>query len=165
MTHADGITIRTTLRLGDVEAIVEMHRAIYAREYGFDDTFATYVADPLVKFARHPKSNERIWIAERNGAIAGCVAMVQAEPRVAQLRWFLVDPAARGAGLGRRLLDDAVTFARRSGYDTIVLWTVSALHAAAHLYCSVGFRRVLEQPGRAWGVDVIEEKYEMSLLT
>ena len=163
MSRPDDITVRTSLRPGDVEAIVQMHRSIYAREYGFDDTFATYVAEPLGAFARQPEARERIWIAEHGGRIVGCVAIVEADARVAQLRWFLVDTAARGAGLGRWLLDEAVAFARRGGYETIILWTVSALHAAAHLYGSVGFRKVLEKPGRAWGVDVTEEKYELSL--
>ena len=163
MSCPGDITIRTTLQPGDVETIVEMHRAIYAREHGFDDTFAAYVAEPLGAFARQPKERERIWIAERAGGIVGCVAIVEVDARVGQLRWFLVDPAARGAGLGRRLLDHAVAFARRGGYETIILWTVSALHAAAHLYRAVGFEKVLERPGRAWGVDVTEEKYELSL--
>ena len=163
MSGPGDITVRTTLQPGDVATLVEMHRAIYAREYGFDDTFAAYVAEPLRAFGRQPKKRERIWIAECAGGVVGCVAIVEVDARVGQIRWFLVDPAARGTGLGRRLLDEAVAFARRGGYETIVLWTVSALRAAAHLYRSVGFEKVLEKPGRAWGVQVTEEKYELSL--
>ncbi|HET8650081.1 MAG TPA: GNAT family N-acetyltransferase, partial [Gemmatimonadales bacterium] len=83
----------------------------------------------------------------------------------AQLRWFLVDPSARGRGLGRRLLDTAIEFSRAAGYRRIVLWTVSALEAAARLYRAVGFERTEEQPGQRWGSDVIEEKYERSLIS
>ena len=163
MSCPGGIIVRTTLQPGDVEIIVEMHRAIYACEYGFDDTFAAYVAEPLGAFARQANGRERLWIAERAGGIVGCVAIVEVDARVGQLRWFLVDPAARGAGLGRRLIDDAIAFARSRGYETIILWTVSALRAAAHLYRSVGFEKVRERPGCAWGVDVTEEKYAMPL--
>jgi GNAT superfamily N-acetyltransferase len=157
------VTIRTTLRPGDVETIVRMHGEIYAREYGFDDAFAAYVAEPLGALARGATARERIWLAERDGSVVGCVAIVTAEPRVAQLRWFLVHPSARGAGLGRELLEGAIAFARERGYASIGLWTVSALAAAAHLYRSVGFRKVMERPDRSWGVDVVEEKYELTL--
>lgn len=149
--------------MGNLDAIVRMHGSIYAREHGFDETFARYVAGPLGDFARGHSDRERIWVAERNGTIVGCVATVAAGPRTAQLRWFLVDPSARGAGLGTRLLRDAVTFARENAYDSIILWTVSALTAAAHLYRAVGFRKVKEKPGRNWGVHVVEEKYELPL--
>jgi GNAT superfamily N-acetyltransferase len=88
---------------------------------------------------------------------------VAASPAVAQLRWFLVDPSVRGAGLGKRLLNEAVAFSRTAGYETIVLWTVAALTAAARLYKSVGFERVEAERAKRWGVDVIEERYELSL--
>jgi N-acetylglutamate synthase-like GNAT family acetyltransferase len=163
MSRADDLTIRTTLRPGDVEEIVGMHRRTYAREHGFDETFAAYVAEPLGAFARGHARRERIWIAERDGRIVGCVAIVSADDRTAQLRWFLVDRAAHGAGLGRRLLTEAVAFARECGYETIILWPVAALTAAAHLYTSAGFRRVSAQSQRLWGVDDVEEKYELAL--
>ncbi len=79
------------------------------------------------------------------------------------LRWFLVDPSVRGAGLGKRLLQESIAFSRNCRYKTIILWTVSALTAAAHLYRAAGFRKVEEKPGRLWGVDVVEEKYELEL--
>ena len=95
--------------------------------------------------------------------LVGSVAVVAVAPVAAQLRWFLVDPGARGAGLGKWLLREAVAFAEGCGYGTIFLWTVSALEAAAHLYRGAGFRKVEEKPGRMWGVEVVEEKYEMAL--
>ncbi len=155
--------LRTDLKPGDIGAIVQMHGVLYAREYGFDHTFEAYVAGPLAEFACSASPQERLWIAERDGRIIGCIAIVAASPQTAQLRWFLVEPSARGTGLGKRLLHEAVAFCRDCDYQSIVLWTVSALTAAAHLYRSAGFKKVEEKPGRMWGVDVVEEKYELRL--
>ena len=157
-----GISIRTEPRPGDVDGIVHMHREIYAREYGFDDTFATYVHQPLSIFVQSHSPRERLWIAELGSKIIGCVAIVAGEAGRGQLRWYLIDPEFRGLGLGRQLLHDAVAFARACGYPAIYLWTVSQLTAAAHLYQSLGFQKIEEKPGH-WGVDVLEEKYELIL--
>jgi len=156
-------TVRTELRPGDIGEVVRMHGVLYAREYGFDPTFEAYVAEPLARFAIAASPREQLWIAERDGRIVGCVAIVAASPDVAQLRWFLVDPSARGQGLGGRLLDEAVAFSREQGYRSIVLWTVSALTDAARLYLAKGFVRTERKPGRLWGADVVEEKYERDL--
>ncbi len=157
------ITLRTELRPGDLGEIVRMHGVLYAREHGFDPAFEAYVAEPLARFATGGSPRERLWIAEWQGRIVGCIAIVAASPDVAQLRWFLVDPSARGQGLGGRLLDEAVAFARGQGYRSIVLWTVSALVAAARLYAARGFVRTERKPGRLWGADVVEERYERDL--
>jgi len=159
----DTIALRTALKPGDIGAIVQMHGLIYAKEYGFDHTFEAYVAGPLGECVCAASARQRIWVAERDNQIVGCIAIVAASPQVAQLRWFLVDPAARGLGLGSRLLAEAVSFSKTMGYDSIFLWTVSALTTAALLYQSAGFKKVEEKPGRCWGVDVVEEKYEMQL--
>ena len=156
--------MRTALQPGDVGAIVAMHGRVYALEYGFDTTFEAYVAGPMAEFVLRASPRERIWIEERDGGVAGCVAIVAAEPDVAQLRWFLVHPAARGAGLGRRLLAAAVAFSRDAGYRRLMLWTVAGLPAAQHLYREAGFRLVQSTPLRRWGVDVVEEQHEMSLI-
>jgi N-acetylglutamate synthase-like GNAT family acetyltransferase len=108
------------------------------------------VAGPLSELVRRASPRERVWIARRAGRIVGCVAVATASTRVAQLRWFLVVPAARGAGLGRRLLREALAFCRASGSRSAILWTVRALTAAAHLYREAGFQKV-------------EEKYERKL--
>ncbi len=158
-----GIQLRTALGAGDVEAIVRFHCETYGEEFGFDDAFAEHVAGPLAAFARSPSARERIWIAERGGAMIGCIAIVDAGDDTAQLRWFLVAHAARGAGLGRRLLDEAVRFSRDNGYRRIILWTVDRLTVAAHLYRSVGFEKLEAKPARLWGADLVEEKYGMSL--
>jgi len=158
-----GVTLRTELKPGDIGTIVRMHGVIYATEYGFDHTFEAYVAGPLGGCVCAASPRDRIWIAERDNQIVGCIAIVAALPQVAQLRWFLVDPAARSFGLGSLLLAEAVSFSEEKDYDSIFLWTVSALTTAARLYQSAGFKKVEEKPGRCWGVNVVEEKYEMQL--
>ena len=157
------VTLRIGFRGGDIDSIVHLHGVNYAREYGFDHTFEAYVAGPLSKFARSASKRERIWLAERDCRIVGCIAITAASPDVAQLRWFLVDSSARGIGLGKRLLNEAVGFCKTSGYTSIILWTVSALDVAARLYRSVGFKKVAKKAGEQWGVDVVEEKYELRL--
>ncbi|MGQ0614289.1 MAG: GNAT family N-acetyltransferase [Planctomycetaceae bacterium] len=157
--------LRTDLRPGDIGWIVHRHGVLYEQEHGWDASFDAYVAGPLAAFARSASPRDRIWIAERGGRFAGCIAIVGASPRLAQLRWFLVEPAARKAGLGARLLGEAVRFSREARYDAVSLWTVRALAAAARLYEAAGFVRVEERPGRLWGVDLVEERYELSLTT
>jgi GNAT superfamily N-acetyltransferase len=159
----ESVIVRSNLKPGDIASIVYLHGILYAREYGFDPTFEAYVAGPLSEFVRSATARERLWLAEREDRIIGCIAIVAASAQTAQLRWFLVDPAARGAGLGKRLLTEAVTFCKECGYRNLILWTVSALAAAGHLYRSAGFRKVEEKPGRRWGVEVVEEMYELVL--
>lgn len=156
--------MRTTLQPGDFGAIVAMHGRLYAEEYGFDTSFEPYVAAPMAEFVLRASSRECIWIEERDDRLAGCVAIVSAAPEVAQLRWFLVHPFARSTGLGGRLLREAVAFSARAGYHQVVLWTVAGLDAAQHLYRRAGFRLVESTPARRWGVDVVEEKHEMTLI-
>lgn len=175
------ISVRHDLRPGDLGAVVSLHGVVYAAEQGFDSTFEAYVAGPMAEFVRTRGPRERLWIAERGDRLVGCIAIVGAGSRgalnhagkgdasaseagdAAQLRWFLVAPEARGAGLGRRLLGDAVAFARTCGYRSIQLWTVSALKTAAALYRAAGFEKTEEKPGRMWGVDVVEEKFVLRL--
>jgi GNAT superfamily N-acetyltransferase len=155
------LLLRTDLSPGDLGGIVALHGTVYARDYGFDITFEAYVAGPLAEAVLSASAGTRLWVAERGGRVVGSVAVVAAGPGVGQLRWFLVEPGARGSGLGRRLLHEALAFCRECGHDSVFLWTVSALTAAAHPYRAAGFRKVEERPGRRWGVDVIEEKYEL----
>lgn len=165
MSHEAGtdVTIRTDLRAGDLGAIVLLHGINYARERGWDATFEAYVAAPLSEFVLRAGPRERLWIAEIEGNLAGCIAVVEASPETAQLRWFLVDPARRGAGLGRQLLRRAISFCRECGYTEIMLWTEGSLTAAGHLYRAAGFRKVEEKPVRLWGAEIVVERYEMKL--
>jgi GNAT superfamily N-acetyltransferase len=159
-----GETVRTEIRPGDLAAIIGLHGLLYDREYGFDVRFEAHVAEPLGRAVRRGLTDrERIWLAERNGALVGTIAIVEESAGTAQLRWFVVAPETRGKGLGGRLLDQALAFSREKGYERVILWTVSALTDAARLYRKAGFRKVEEHPGRPWGRDVVEEKYEMAV--
>jgi ribosomal protein S18 acetylase RimI-like enzyme len=160
---AEAIHLRTQLRPGDLGMIVYLHGTIYARERGFDPTFEAYVAGPLAEFVKVGSPRERLWIAERGTQLVGCIAIVAAGPRTAQLRWFLVDPSARGCGLGKRLLREALAFCRLARYAKVILQTESVLTVAARLYEAAGFRKTEQKPGRRWGVDVVEEWYELRL--
>ena len=156
--------IRTELEPGDVGAIIRLHGVVYAQEYGFDRTFEAYVAAPLAQVIQAPHPDERIWVADRGGELVGCVAIVRSASSVAQLRWFLVHPSCRGVGLGAQLLSEAIAFARARGYETVTLWTVAGLPAAARLYERVGFRKVEEKPAALlWGVTLKEQRYELKL--
>jgi GNAT superfamily N-acetyltransferase len=157
----DSVTLRTTLRPGDLGMVVYLHGVLHGKEEGFDVTFEAYVAGPLAEFVRRASPRERLWIAEHNGRVVGCIAIVTASDDVAQLRWFLLDPSVRGMGLGKRLLNEAIAFTRSCGYRKVILWTVRTLAVAAHVYRAAGFRMVEEKPGRMWGVDVVEEQYEL----
>jgi GNAT superfamily N-acetyltransferase len=156
------ITLRHDLRPGDLGAVVSLHGIHYAREYGFDATFEAYVAGPLAEFVRARRPRDRIWLAENEGRLVGCIAIVGVTDDVAQLRWYLVDPSARGQGLGKRLIDEAIAFCRECKYESIFLWTVNALETAAHLYRKAGFVKVEENASVQWGVEVVEEKYELN---
>jgi ribosomal protein S18 acetylase RimI-like enzyme len=160
---ATTLILRHELKPGDLGYIVYLHGTVYAQEYGFDRTFEAYVAGPLAEFCRSQTAKDRLWIAERGDQIVGCIAIVGKTEKEAQLRWYLVEPSARNQGLGRRLLEGAIEFAKHNGYDSIFLWTVHSLKAAARLYRSVGFTKVEENEVKQWGVDVIEERYVLQL--
>jgi len=156
-------TVRTDFRPGDLGAIVSLHGLTYAREYGFDAKFEAYVAGPLAHFVRNRSPRDCLWMVEEAGQLVGCIAIVGTSEAEAQLRWFLVAPTARGCGLGKQLMNDALSFCRQCGYEKVVLWTVSALTTAAKLYRAAGFVKVEERQGRVWSVDVVEEKYLLTL--
>jgi GNAT superfamily N-acetyltransferase len=156
------VTLRTQIRPGDIGAIIRWHGELYSREFGFDATFEAYVAVALGQFVLSQQHRDRLWIAERDRDLVGSAAIVGADSDQAQFRWFLVDPSLRGQGLGQRLMQEALAFAVQCGYRSVFLWTVSALEKAARLYLAAGFQKTQEKPGR-WGVEVIEEKYELAL--
>lgn len=155
-------TLRTDWRAGDLGAVVTLHALTYSREHGFDATFEAYVAGPLAEFVLKRGERDCLWLAEDGGRLVGCVAIVSAGEEEAQLRWYVVAPEARGRGLGRRLLDEALSFCRRVGYRSVYLWTVSRLERAAALYRAAGFQLVEQKPG-AWGTEVLEQKYRLAL--
>jgi DNA-binding MarR family transcriptional regulator/GNAT superfamily N-acetyltransferase len=156
--------VRTQPLPGDFGWVVARHGAIYAAEYGWDLTFEALVAGIVSKFIDHyDPVYERVWIAERDGQRLGCVFLVKISRRVAKLRLFLVEPEARGLGIGRRLVSELLTFARASGYHTIRLWTQSCLLAARHIYADFGFKLIDAEPNHSFGADLVSETWELRL--
>jgi len=151
-------------RPGDIGWVVGTHGALYAEEYGWDETFEALVAEIAAKFIRRfDAKRERCWIAEKDGENVGSVFLVRKSATVAQLRLLIVDPKARGLGIGHRLVEECMTFARRAGYRKIMLWTNDILHAARRIYESKGFTLVEEEPHRSFGVDLVGQIWERKL--
>ena len=158
------ISIRHTLKPGDVGYITYLHGILYAKEYNLSPEFEGYVAAGLGKFAESfDARRDRIWIAEVDEKIVGSIAIVGHSAAVAQLRWFLIHPQARGRGLGRRLINEALEFCRQCHYQSVFLQTLNNLDAAIHLYTSSGFTKTEEQTHFIWGHNRTEERYDLLL--
>jgi len=151
-------------RPGDMGWVVHRHGAIYAQEYGFDARFEALVARIAAKFIeRYDPKRERCWIAEKDGEIVGSVFLVKHSKTVAQLRLMLVEPKARGLGIGARLVDECVGFARDNGYRKVTLWTNSILVAARHIYKKAGFRLVHKERHHSFGHALVGETWDLTL--
>jgi GNAT superfamily N-acetyltransferase len=144
--------------------VVQRHGEVYFREYGWTEEFEALVAEITVEFVRKlDPARERCWIAEHNGQRVGCIFLVAKDATTAKLRLLLVEPEARGLGVGRTLVNECVKFAREAGYRQIVLWTQENLSAARHLYAQAGFQVTAREPHHSFGHDLVAETWELEL--
>jgi DNA-binding MarR family transcriptional regulator/GNAT superfamily N-acetyltransferase len=149
---------------GDFGWVVARHGAIYAYEFGWDATFEALVARIVADYVdQHDAAREAAWIATIDGDNAGCVFCVHKDNATAQLRLLLVEPDARGSGIGSLLVDACIDFARRAGYRRITLWTNDVLVAARRIYEAAGFRLIDEVPHASFGVDLVGQNWQLEL--
>ena len=151
-------------RPGDMGWVVRQHGVLYVDEFGWEDWFEGLTAEVVGRFAQNldPK-RERCWIAEKDGDNVGSVFCVRESDEVARLRMLLVGPEARGLGIGRRLVEECVRFARQAGYSRMTLWTYDVLSAAQRIYVDLGFSLVHQEPHSSFGLEMVEETWELDL--
>ncbi|MGB6385402.1 MAG: helix-turn-helix domain-containing GNAT family N-acetyltransferase [Terriglobales bacterium] len=150
---------------GDMGWVVYRHGILYSQEYRYDERFEALVAGIVAEFIEnYNPARERCWMAESNGEIVGSVFLVEKSKKVAKLRMLLVEPSARGMGIGKRLVAECIRFARKASYKTIMLWTQSELTAARKIYQQAGFELVAEEPHSSWGrKNLVAETWRLKL--
>lgn len=158
------VILRNTLQPGDLGWVIERHGTRYWEEFRWDASFETLVAGIAAAFAaEHDPARERCWIAELDGERVGCVFLVRASDTVAKLRLLLVEPQARGLGVGGLLVDECMRFARAAGYRTLTLWTNDVLVAARRIYTRAGFQLIASEAYQRFGHDLVSETWELKL--
>jgi GNAT superfamily N-acetyltransferase len=162
----DSILIRRALRPEDAAGIAELHRRVYAPEYGMNDVFVARVAEGVLDAiaAGWPESGGGVWLIDgERGDLDGCVALTPEANGVARLRWFVLAPELRGRGLGRSLVGDLLACARKQGFERLELETFNALAAAARIYRDVGFEVTWERERTDWGPLITYQHYQLEL--
>jgi GNAT superfamily N-acetyltransferase len=160
---ASAVLLRDALA-ADMAWVVQQHGGQYLREYGWNSEFEALVTDIVAKMmAHHDPAWERGWIAELDGLRVGSVFVVRKSATQAQLRLLLLTPEARGLGMGARLTDECIAFARAKGYQTMILWTHSNLTVARAIYAKRGFKLVQSEPYHGFGCDLVGETWERAL--
>ena len=155
--------ISNTLEVGDLGEIVKQHGILYSKEYGYDASFEAYVAEPLAQFVKRKSPRERIWLAKLDGRLLGFICICELSNSQAQLRWFSIKPEARGKGLGKQLMDKALSFCVEQEYQKVVLWTVKGLEVSTAIYLKFGFSITQEIEHKLWGKMQLEQCYEKVL--
>jgi GNAT superfamily N-acetyltransferase len=151
-------------RVGEIGHIIARHGVLYHEEYGWDGSFEGFVAEIAGAFARaHDPLREGCWVAVRDDAILGSVFVVDAGEGAAKLRMLYVEPRARGLGVGRKLVETAIAFAREAGYGRMTLWTNDILHSARRIYVAAGFRLVAEERHHSFGQDLVGQNWDLDL--
>jgi len=156
------VSIRTTLRPGDLGYVIYRHGKLYGDEYGYGVSFESYVAAGLVEFYKsYDPLKDRVWIAEHDGSIVGFLLLMHREGNAAQLRYFYLEAAYRGIGLGKKLMSLYMDFLRSCNYQSSYLWTTNELPTAAALYKRAGFKLTEEKESTAFGKALKEQRYEL----
>lgn len=156
------ISIRTDLRPGDIGYVIYLHANLYHKEYEFGISFEAYVAKGLYEFYEHyDPLRDRVWVCEHQNKIIGFLLLMHRENNTAQLRYFLLEPAYRGIGLGKKMMNLYMDHLRETGYQRSYLWTTNEQGAAALLYKRAGFILTEEKPSEAFGKPLYEQKYEL----
>jgi GNAT superfamily N-acetyltransferase len=158
------ISIRDTVKPGDIGAITWLHGILYAEEYDLNETFEAYVAVPLSELIQSGDlEKQRLWIVEQGDRVMGGIAIVKNSQEEAQLRWFILHPELRGRGLGKKMVTIALDFCREQGYKRVILWTFDELDAAIGIYKKNDFVKIEEITHVHWGKSITEEKYVLDL--
>ncbi len=148
----------------DIAYVIRSHVEIYKKEYQYDSTFEDFIVETVGQFVQHFDGEwENLWILEIDGRPLGCIGIVKVDDTAAQLRWFLIDPQARGKGYGKELVGEAIRFCQMKNYEKVILWTNRQLHAARKVYEEHGFQLVETRNSRLSNQDMVEERWELSL--
>lgn len=160
----EDIKYRHEITPGDIGYIIHLHGSLYGKEYNFSTDFEKYVIKTFYTFLEnYSPENDRVWMAEYHNKIVGCVAIVHQPNEEAQLRWFLLDPAFRGLGIGKKLLTDAVNFCKEKQYKNVFLLTTNLQNKALEMYKLAGFELTQSEEVLEWGLTFNEERYDLKL--